>query len=262
MAVISIITPVLNGEKTIEACLQSVANQAYPHKEHWIIDGVSSDNTLEIVKKWAAQYPHIRYISEPDTGIYQAMNRGIEVSSGAWLYFLGCDDVLADNTVLEKVSAYFNKPFDWLLGDVLVQGFSKSFIRRSNFSWKRFLFCTILHQGCFYKKTIFEQFQYDESMQIAADYKLNLQLIDIKTPYFFLDFTIAIFYVHGRGGREISTTLKEMNQCRREVLPAPIALFFTTVANINFYGMQVLKNIIPSKLMEAIQIVKQRYLMR
>jgi glycosyltransferase involved in cell wall biosynthesis len=259
---LSIITPILNGEKTIEACLQSVASQTYPHKEHWIVDGISSDKTLKIVKEWQTKHPHIHYISEKDSGIYQAMNRGIDKSRGEWLYFLGCDDVLAEDTVLEKVSSNFSKSYEWLLGDIIVQGFSKSFPRRSNLSWRRFLSCTILHQGCFYKRTLFEQFRYDESLQIASDYKFNLQLVHQHTPHLFLKFTIAIFNVHGKGGRENQTTLKEMNQCRREILPKPEALFFNTLVSMGFYSMQFIKKSISPQMMDTIQIFKQRYLMR
>jgi glycosyltransferase involved in cell wall biosynthesis len=262
LPIVSIITPILNGESTIEKCLQSVVNQTYPHKEHWIIDGVSSDKTLQIVKEWQTKYPHIHYISEYDTGIYQAMNRGIDKSRGEWLYFLGCDDVLVDDTVLKKVSLSFNTSYKWLLGDTIVQGFSKSFIRRSNLSWKRFLACTILHQGCFYKRTIFEHYRYDETKQIASDYKLNLQLVQQHTPHLFLNFPIAIFSAHGRGSRENLTTLKEMNQCRREVLSKPKALFFNTLVSLGFYSMQFAKKIIAPRLLDTVQILKQRYLMR
>ena len=170
--------------------------------------------------------------------------------------------MLADNTVLERVSIFFNTEHSWLLGDILVEGFSKSFIRRSNLSWKRFLFCTILHQGCFYRKTLFKQFRYDESKHIASDYKLNLQLIKNKCPYLFVNFTIAIFFVHGRGGRETSTTLREMNQCRQEVLPVANALFFNTIATIGFYAMHFFKAMLPNNFIDCVQIFKQRFLMR
>jgi glycosyltransferase involved in cell wall biosynthesis len=262
LPVISIITPVLNGEKTIAQCLQSVAEQTYSHKEHWIIDGVSTDKTLEIVHEWAEKYPHIHYISEKDSGIYQAMNRGIEKSSGAWVYFLGGDDVLAENTVLEDISPFFKESKDMLLGNVLIKGLKEPVVRHPNLSWERFLYCSIIHQSCFYRKALFEQSAYDESKQIAADYKFNLQLIENKTPYQLIDKTVCIYYAHGKSGSEISTTLKEMSQCRREILPPSRAFFFNTIVSLGFYSMQFLKKIVPPQLIERIQVFKQRYLMR
>jgi glycosyltransferase involved in cell wall biosynthesis len=261
-SVITIITPVLNAEKTIAQCLQSVAEQTYPHKEHWIIDGVSTDKTLEIIREWAEKYPHIHHISEKDTGIYQAMNRGIEKSRGAWVYFLGGDDVLASKTVLEEISPFFKESKDMLLGNVLVKGLKEPIVRHPNLSWERFLYCSIIHQSCFYRKTLFTPSGYDETKQIAADYKFNLQLIENKTPYQLIDKTVCIYYAHGRSGSETSTTLKEMNQCRREILPPLKALFFNTIVSMGFYGMQFLKKIVPPPLINTIQVLKQRYLMR
>ncbi|MFN3316004.1 MAG: glycosyltransferase, partial [Raineya sp.] len=82
---ISIITPTFNAEQTIKRCLESVANQNYPSIEHWIVDGLSQDGTLEIVKEYAQKYSHVKYISEKDEGIYDAMNKGIDLATGDFL---------------------------------------------------------------------------------------------------------------------------------------------------------------------------------
>jgi putative colanic acid biosynthesis glycosyltransferase len=259
---ITIITPVLNGEMTLANCLKSVAKQSYTHKEHWIIDGGSSDNSLEIVKEWAEKYPHIRYSSQKDTGIYQAMNRGITMSSGKWLHFMGCDDILADNFVLENVSQFFNAPYDLLLGNIILDGFSKPIVRHSVVSWKRLVFSTVLHPGCFYRKTLFEKYSYDESKQIASDYKLNLQLIKNKTPYKFLDFAVCIHSLNGKSSHEFFTAFQETKQCRSEVLPRYSALLYNGVANFSFYGKQILRSLLPKNTMMKIQEFKQRYLMQ
>ena len=89
---ISIITPTLNAAETLEACILSVKNQTYLNKEHLIIDGQSTDGTLHILKKHAENYPQLKWITENDDGIYDAMNKGIDLSSGDWLYFMGSDD--------------------------------------------------------------------------------------------------------------------------------------------------------------------------
>ena len=99
---ISIITPTYNAARVIAACLESVAQQGYPHLEHWIIDGLSKDNTLSIVQDYAQRYPHIKYISEKDQGIYDAMNKGIDLAAGDFLLFLGADDVLVTEALNKK----------------------------------------------------------------------------------------------------------------------------------------------------------------
>ena len=89
---ISIITTTLNAEATIEATILSVATQSYRNFEHIIIDGGSTDRTLELIRQHANKLSY--WVSEPDSGIYDAMNKGISRSTGDWLYFLGADDIL------------------------------------------------------------------------------------------------------------------------------------------------------------------------
>ena len=259
---ISVITPVLNGEATIEKCLYSVAIQDYPHKEHWIIDGISSDKTLEIVKKYAEKYPHIRYISQKDTGIYQAMNRGIDLSSGEWLYFLGCDDVLENPSILTEVSYNFQPNTDWLLGKIALTGFSKPIIRTPSTSWKRYLFSSILHQGCFYKKKLFDTVQYDESFVIAGDYKLNLQLLEWKIPYQHINLIVCNHSVEGKSGQSIDITLKENIRLRYEVLPLHKAFFWNGIIYCSFYTMQAIKTFLPLRYIQKLQLLKQTYIMK
>ena len=100
---ISIITPTLNAGKTLEACILSVVNQTYLNKEYLIIDGLSTDGTPGMVKKYADIYPYIKWISEKDAGIYEAMNKGIDLSSGEWIYFLGADDRFYSDRVLDDI---------------------------------------------------------------------------------------------------------------------------------------------------------------
>jgi glycosyltransferase involved in cell wall biosynthesis len=94
---LSIITPTYNAADTLQACLESVAQQNYPHLEHWIIDGLSKDSTMEIVRDYAQRHSHIKYISESDKGIFDAMNKGIDLATGEFLLFLGADDMLIEN---------------------------------------------------------------------------------------------------------------------------------------------------------------------
>jgi glycosyltransferase involved in cell wall biosynthesis len=103
---ISVITPVYNGEKFIESCLQAVINQNCHEVEHIIVDGGSSDRTIEIVKQYAQQYAHIRWLSESDQGQSDAMNKGIKMAQGEILGFLNVDDFYEPN-VLNRVITLF-----------------------------------------------------------------------------------------------------------------------------------------------------------
>jgi glycosyltransferase involved in cell wall biosynthesis len=107
---ISVITPVFNGERFIENCIKTVIDQHCPHIEHIIVDGCSSDSTIEIIKQYAAQYSHIRWISEKDQGQSDAMNKGIRLAKGDILGILNVDDYYAPNTLNRVLEIFQNLP--------------------------------------------------------------------------------------------------------------------------------------------------------
>ena len=104
---ISLITATFNSSKNISDCLNSVVSQDYPNIEHIVIDGGSNDETLEIVKS----FPSVtNYISEPDKGIYDALNKGIKLATGDVIGFVHSDDILADKTIISKIVECFEPP--------------------------------------------------------------------------------------------------------------------------------------------------------
>jgi glycosyltransferase involved in cell wall biosynthesis len=105
---ISVITPVYNGDRFIESCIRMVIDQACPEVEHLIVDGGSSDRTVEIVQLYANQYPHIRWVSEPDHGQSDAMNKGIEMAKGNIIAMLNVDDYYEPN-VLNRIVEWFEE---------------------------------------------------------------------------------------------------------------------------------------------------------
>lgn len=103
---ITIVTPVFNGEKFIESCLQAVIAQHCNEVEHLIIDGDSTDNTVDLVKSYAQQYPHIRWISERDRGQSDAMNKGIQLAKGEIITFLNVDDYYEPNVLNQVIQRF------------------------------------------------------------------------------------------------------------------------------------------------------------
>ena len=116
---ISIITITYNSAKTVQRALDSVQNQHYSDIEHIIVDGASSDGTREIVEKYAADHKNVRYISEPDKGIYNALNKGIQMATGDVIGFLHSDDMLYSSDSIGKIAASFeNESVDVVYGDL------------------------------------------------------------------------------------------------------------------------------------------------
>ncbi|MBE9010421.1 glycosyltransferase [Pseudanabaenaceae cyanobacterium LEGE 13415] len=107
---ITIVTPVFNGEKYIESCLQTVIAQNCSKIEHLIIDGGSTDNTVNIVKKYAQKHSHIRWISERDRGQSDAMNKGIQKATGEILTFLNVDDYYEPNVLNQVIERFKTLP--------------------------------------------------------------------------------------------------------------------------------------------------------
>jgi glycosyltransferase involved in cell wall biosynthesis len=108
---VSIITPVLNGIKYLETCIQSVLSQSYPYIEHIFIDGGSTDGTLDILSSYQARYPdRIRFISEPDRGVGEALNKGLKMAKGEIFGWFDSDDVLEADAIMMVVNFFRSNP--------------------------------------------------------------------------------------------------------------------------------------------------------
>ncbi len=195
---ISIITPTYNSAEHLEMCILSVAQQSYAHKEHLFIDNLSTDGTLEIVNKYTFIYPHIRLISEKDEGIYDAMNKGIERSSGKWLYFMGCDDTFFDNDVLTRIFGSDKlEQKDVIYGNV-VWG-KDGPLYDGEFTPLKLLNKNICHQAIFFNRRLFKKLgKFEIKYKIYADWVFNMKWFffeDILIQY--INQTIAIYNPDG-----------------------------------------------------------------
>lgn len=178
----SIIIPTFNAAKTLSTCLDSILNQACTNFEILLIDGCSTDDTLFIIKKYVAlANANIKWISEIDKGIYDAMNKGIKLAKGEWLYFLGSDDQLYSIDVLYKIYDCLNenKKLDVIYGDVYSTRFNG--IYDGEFNIEKIFTKNICHQAIFYKKNIFKKMgNYNIKYKVFADWDFNLRWFQSK----------------------------------------------------------------------------------
>jgi glycosyltransferase involved in cell wall biosynthesis len=170
---ISIIIPTLNSEKVISSALESLICQSYKNIEILVIDGNSTDSTVEKVHAFADR--RIKVFGGPDTGIYDAMNRGIGRSTGDWIYFLGSDDQLYDENVFQDVVEMMDRP-----ETVLIYGRAKvvpeNFVTPIDISFTDLAVYNLCHQAIFYSRAIFSKYSYDTQFRILADWDLNLKI--------------------------------------------------------------------------------------
>jgi glycosyltransferase involved in cell wall biosynthesis len=180
---ISIITVVFNGEKYLEETIKSVINQTYDNVEYIIIDGGSTDGTLDIIKKYEDKIDY--WVSEKDRGIYDAMNKGIKLASGEWINFMNAGDGFYDNYVLDKLFTQNNlKDIGILYGNHAVKNENNSEIIQvdvKDYNGKRNIpFC---HQSLFVRTSLLKSNLFDLQFKIASDYDqfLRLKSKDIQT---------------------------------------------------------------------------------
>lgn len=179
---ISIITATYNSSKTIRDTLDSVKVQTHPDIEHLIIDGLSKDNTLEIVKG----YPHVsKIISEKDNGIYDAMNKGVRATTGEIVGILNSDDVYINNGVLNKVAkAFEDEDTDAVYGDlkyVQQNDLSKTTRtwRTGTFSKNKFYYGWMPpHPSFFVRKRVYDKVGlFNTELRSSADYEFMLRVL-------------------------------------------------------------------------------------
>lgn len=194
---ISIITVSYNAAETIEQTILSVLNQNFDSFEYIFIDGGSTDGTVDIIKKY--QHKIAYWVSESDKGIYDAMNKGVLASKGQYVYFLGGDDLLFDDTVLQKISSYLLNKNVVYYGNVLFK--KRNVIYDGKFNSIKIVTRNISHQSIFYPRSVFEKFNFNTNYKIFADYDLNLKLFSNKSFNFvYVPITIALFNDEGASG--------------------------------------------------------------
>lgn len=180
---ITVITVCFNAAKTIGSTLDSVAAQTHPDLEHIVIDGASTDGTLDIIAARGGRVA--RVVSEPDTGIFDAMNKGLRAATGDLIGFLHADDIYADPTALARIAALAEQTgADVLLGDVLmVKGENRETVVR-DYSVRDFSPAWLEqgdqppHPGFYHKADVIDRFgDYRTGFRYAGDYEFFARIL-------------------------------------------------------------------------------------
>lgn len=197
---ITVITVTYNSEKTIRDTIESVLRQSYQNVEYIIVDGASEDSTMAVVGEYQRKFEgRLRFITEPDRGIYDAMNKGLKLATGDVVGFLNSDDYFTTDDVLQSVAHVFeSKEFDAIYGDVHYVSF-KDTAKRTRYYSSRLFFRPLMrfgfmpaHPSFYCARSVYEAYGgFDPSYRIAADFEHLLRLIfihRIRTKYIKKDF--------------------------------------------------------------------------
>lgn len=186
---LSIIIPSFNQGALLYGALESVEKQTFANYEILIMDACSSDNTEAVVSGFA--HLPIRLYTSYDYGIYDAMNKGIALSKGSYLYFMGCDDRLYNSEILEKVFVFNNLQYDFIYGNVIfVKG---NYLYDGKFNKMKLIQRNICHQAIFIKKTVFNNLGlFNLRYKYLADWQFNMKCFnDNKIKKIYLNLIIA-----------------------------------------------------------------------
>ncbi len=245
MSKLSIITINYNNAEGLKCTLYSVASQTYREFEHIVIDGGSTDGSVEIIKDYVNQYVmyDVSWISEPDKGIYDAMNKGVSKSSGEYLYFLNSGDTLASPSVLADVADKLNDT------DLLIGRVNKTYrgrvvdqtdlLSEKDMSLYYMYLHGINHQSAFIKRDLLTKNPYDTSVKMGADWKFFVQTIVLGgASTKFVDIMFANYDLSGLSSNTPAVK-KERDAILNTIVPERIARDYRVIAPHYFEVIRV-----------------------
>ena len=217
---LSIITINRNNAFGLEKTLRSVAAQTFKEFEYIIIDGASTDDSVDVIKKYEPQLAHLRWVSEPDKGIYNAMNKGLHMASGVYIQILNSADCLASDDVTERMLSALDKAGKpSILYGNMVKCFpdGRKLVDRcfagQEITMLGMFTGTLNHDPAYIRRELFEKYgYYDETLKIVSDWKWYLQAIILggEKPQY-VDMNVTLFDMTG-----ISETNKELDKVERK----------------------------------------------
>jgi len=258
----SIITVVYNGGRYLEETINSVINQTYDNVEFIIIDGGSTDNSLDILYRYDEQIDY--WVSEPDEGIYDAWNKAISCHLGEWINFQGADDYLFSEDVLENVA---NKIIDGkykvniIYGDVVIINEQEMICEELISQWDKEKFINegiyFSHQGVFHNHNLFKTVgKFNPKLSIAGDYELLLRELKNNDPIYMQGIYISAMRQGGVSGSDENsvTAIKQLKESQKEnsVNSSPYKYYWILFkAYIKKYGYYFFGDVKTKKLINA-----------
>ncbi|MGF6848987.1 glycosyltransferase involved in cell wall biosynthesis [Chitinophaga sp. W3I9] len=229
---ISIVTVVYNNEKGIAKTIDSVISQTYPAIEYIIIDGGSTDGTVDIINGYKSGIT--KFISEKDSGIYDAMNKGIRNANGEIIGLINSGDHLEPGCLDAVAKAYLENPtYDVFHGLMRVYSSSEKFICIIGNDSSTLSGGMIEHAACFVKKTSYEKYgDFNLKYKISSDYEFMLRLRKQGAGFYFIEAVLANFYLGGISSRPLGTY--ESLEIRHNY-----GLISTTVKNVNRFFLKL-----------------------
>ena len=248
----SVITVVFNGEEYIEETIKSVVSQKDSYIEYIVVDGKSSDSTLEIINKYKSRIDYI--ISEKDDGIYHAMNKGASIANGKYLCFLNASDIYFSGTLNDVYSKSLKENFDYFIAPAAIRGQDNIDLKIKypiqNFSYQegKYMGMPAPHLTVFVKKIIFDELGgYDLKFRISSDYDFLLRLSKNTSNFVYWEEPIGAFRLGGISG-SFKIYLENYKIGIKHKIPKLQMIFIT----LWFLSKHFLKVLLPNRIVKKI----------
>ena len=235
---ISIITVCYNSAKTIAETIESVLSQDYPNIEYIVVDGKSTDGTQDIVKSFGSKIS--KFVSEPDKGLYDAMNKGIGLATGDIIGIINSDDIYANNKVFSRVvQTITEKNVDIVYGDLYYfkSGFpdrALRYYRGGVFSLSRVSYGLMPpHPTFFIKRTVYEKFgRFDTRYTLSADFDLILRFLGLhKVPFEYIPDILVKMRTGGKSTSSLKRTFimnnEDLDSCKKNGVKTNLFKFYS-----------------------------------
>lgn len=217
---VSIIIPAFRMASTLDECLKSILNSSGVCIEVIVCDGAGDDATRAVIDRYSKQ--SIRHLVEPDNGVYDAMNKGINLAEGEWIYFIGADDHLASPQALQNLLQVAEPGVQLLLGRVKNLPPRHRMVSEWHLpKWDQTLLLknTVHHQGALYHRSVFSDYRYPSELHVLGDYHLNLTLYIAGVKASITDIHIASCAQGGLSKRFKPSLYREEWWLKRAILP-------------------------------------------
>lgn len=211
---VSVITVTYNAGGLLPHTMDNVLAQTYANMEYIVIDGASTDGSQDIIRQRSCD--RLKWISEKDGGIYDAMNKGVGMASGEWVLFMNAGDTFASNDTLERIFAS-PRTTDVIYGDVIKGGNVKKAPSEHKI-YHRMLFC---HQSSLTRRQLLEEHPFDTKHKMSADFKFFLTLGLLNSRFEYVGFPISTFNTEGVSNRKRSEGLLDNMRVVGETLSPP-----------------------------------------
>lgn len=254
---ISIVTVCYNAEKLIEKTILNIQNQTYPNIEHLIIDGNSSDSTVKIIKKQAAQSiskVDLKWISEDDNGIYDAMNKGANLAKGDYVNFMNAGDCFLENDSIEKAFVQSPAESQIIYGDYQVRFETyKKIIRAKplNKSWNHI---TVCHQSVIYKTELVKQTPYS-GKYITSDFEQFHKFYHQNKKFYYLGFPLANYSDDGLSAKAKIKIARELLDYIPKYDKSSQTIWALRIRYLRVLTVETIRRILPTALFEKLEQV-------